>query len=35
MDGKINLIYIIISLLLIVISLPSIIYFKPLSNESR
>lgn len=35
MQGKIDIIYLLVSILIIILSLPSIIYFRPLSKEGR
>lgn len=35
MQGKIDIIYLLVSILIIMLSLPSIIYFRPLSKEGR
>ncbi|QTJ37654.1 hypothetical protein FE324_02250 [Dolosigranulum pigrum] len=35
MQGKIDIVYLLVSILLIILSLPSIIYFRPLSKEGR
>lgn len=35
MQGKIDIVYLLVSILIIMLSLPSIIYFRPLSKEGR
>ena len=35
MQGKIDIVYLLVSILIIILSLPSIIYFRPLSKEGR
>lgn len=35
MPGKIDIVYLLVSILIIMLSLPSIIYFRPLSKEGR
>lgn len=35
MQGKIDIVYLLVSILIIMLSLPSIIYFQPLSKEGR
>lgn len=35
MQGQIDIVYLLVSILIIILSLPSIIYFRPLSKEGR